>query len=285
MRRALLILVLLCAAFVSWGYANILAAPVERRANVALADWPAGARPIRIALLSDVHVQGPDMPPSRVAAIVRTINAAQPDLVLIAGDLDGSRTLGTRHYSEAEIAAPLGRLTAPLGVFAVLGNHDHWRGGPAMRRALEAAGIRVLVNQAVRAGPIVLAGADDAHTGHANVAAVTAATEALGGPAVLLTHSPDLVPGLSPRFPLVLAGHTHCGQVVLPLIGTVQSSSRYGDRYDCGVVRESGRTIIVTAGLGASVVPLRFGAPPDWWMVTLGPAAPSAAKQANPPRP
>jgi hypothetical protein len=282
MRRAIPILALFVIAFLSWGYANILAAPVERRASVGLADWPAGARPIRVALLSDVHVQGPDMPPSRVAAIVRTINAAKPDLVLIAGDLDGSRSLGTHRYSEAEIAAPLGRLTAPLGVFAVLGNHDHWRDGAAMRLALEAAGVRVLVNQAVRAGPIVLAGADDAHTGHADIAAVTAAADAMAGPAVLLTHSPDLVPELPPRFPLVLAGHTHCGQVVLPLIGTVQSSSRYGDRYGCGVVREGGRTIIVTAGLGASVVPLRFGATPDWWMVTLGPAAtPTPARAAR----
>ncbi len=268
--RIIIVAVAAGLSLAGWGYANILADPAMREARVALPGWPAGARPIRVALIGDVHVQGPDMPPERVARLVAAVNAARPDLILLAGDFVGDRMLATREYGDAEIAAPLGGLSAPLGTYAVLGNHDHWRDGPAMRRALEAAGIRVLTNQAVRAGPLALVGADDIHTRNADVGAIERAPAALPGPALLLTHSPDLAPELSPRFPLVLAGHMHCGQIVLPWWGAVALPSRYGRRYQCGVIRERGRAVIVTAGWGASVVPLRFGAPPDWWMVTVG---------------
>jgi predicted MPP superfamily phosphohydrolase len=157
----------------------------------------------------------------------------------------------------------------------VLGNHDHWRDGPAMARAVRAAGIPVLVNQAVRAGPLTIAGADDIHTRNADVAKLTRAAAALPGPTLVQSHSPDIVPLLPPRFGLVLAGHTHCGQIVLPLIGYLTTASRFGERFACGVVREPGRATIVSGGIGTSVLPLRFGAPPDWWLVELGPLAPA----------
>ena len=159
----------------------------------------------------------------------------------------------------------------------MLGNHDHWRDGPAMRRAVAAAGIPVLVNQAVRAGPLTIAGADDVHTGNADVEALTRSAGALPGPAVVLSHSPDIAPALPPRFGLVLAGHTHCGQIVLPLVGYLATASRYGERYACGMVREPGRTTIVSSGLGTSVLPVRFGAAPDFWIVAMGPLAPAVS--------
>jgi hypothetical protein len=272
--RALGLILLVMLALAGWGYANILADPVVRRASLALPDWPANTAPLRIALIGDVHMQGPDMPPERVARIVAQVNAEHPDLILLAGDFVGDRSLATRTYSDAEIAAPLGKLLAPLGTWAVLGNHDYWRDGPAMRKALESTGIRVLDNQAARVGVLTLVGAGDSATHHEDIAALTRAAAALPGPVLLFAHSPDVVPGLPRRFALVLAAHTHCGQIVLPLWGTLVSASRYGDRYRCGVIEESGRRIVVTAGLGASVVPFRFGAPPDWWLITLGPQAP-----------
>jgi predicted MPP superfamily phosphohydrolase len=203
------------------------------------------------------------------------VNAQHPDLILLAGDFVGSRRVANRYYtftqySYAEIAAPLGRLRAPLGVYAVLGNHDYWRSGAHMKAALERAGIRVLVNEVLRAGPVTLAGADDEHTERADIGRIARAASGMPDPLLLFTHSPDLVPRLPPQFALVLAGHTHCGQIVLPLIGALASSSRYGERYRCGVIHEGKRTIIVASGLGASVLPFRLGAPPDWWMVTLG---------------
>jgi hypothetical protein len=93
--------------------------------------------------------------------------------------------------------------------------------------------------------------------------------DALGPAQVLLSHSPDPFPGLPRPVGLMLAGHTHCGQVRFPLIGAPVTNSRYGDRYACGLVREHGKVLIVTAGLGTSVLPFRFGARPDIWLITV----------------
>lgn len=280
MKRALGLILLAGLVFLGWCYVNILADPVVRRASVPIAGWPAGAPPLRVALISDVHVQGPDMPPERVARIVAQVNAQRPDLILLAGDFVGDRALGTRAYSDAEIAAPLAGLSAPLGVYAMLGNHDYGRRGPRMWAALERIGIPVLENRAVRAGPLVLVGIGDAASHHANVPAVVRTVARMPGPLLAFTHSPDVIPLLPPRFGVVLAGHTHCGQVVLPIIGALATSSHYGNRYRCGVIHEAGRAIVVGAGLGASVLPVRFGAPPDWWLVTIGPAQALAEPRA-----
>jgi predicted MPP superfamily phosphohydrolase len=269
MLRWLALIPVVGLAFLAWGYANIVADPVMRRADIAV---PGLARPVRVALIGDVHVQGPDMPPARVARLVAQVNAQKPDLVLLAGDFVGDRRLSTREYRDAEIAAPLGGLRAPMGVFAVLGNHDHWRDGLSMARALEAAGIRTLDNWAERIGPLTLVGIGDIHTRNADPVLADRAAGVLPGPYLAFTHSPDVVPRLPPRFGVLFAAHTHCGQIVLPLLGPVASASHYGERYRCGVIREGARTIVVTSGWGASVLPLRYGAPPDWWMVTLTPA-------------
>ncbi|MEI9853112.1 MAG: metallophosphoesterase [Sphingomonas sp.] len=271
MLRALVLILAVILGIAGWGYADGVADPLVRRANVQFRSWPAGAPPIRVALISDIHVQGPEMPPERVARLAAEVNALRPDLILLAGDFVGDRQFATRDYPDGEIARALAGLRAPLGTWAVLGNHDHWRDGAGMRRALEAAGIPVLENGAARVGPVTLVGIGDAHTGHADAPAAERAAAALPGPLVAFLHSPDAIPGLAPRFALVLAGHTHCGQIVLPLVGALAHASRYGMRYRCGIVREGERTTVVTAGWGTSVLPMRFGAPPDWWLLTLGP--------------
>jgi predicted MPP superfamily phosphohydrolase len=94
----------------------------------------------------------------------------------------------------------------------------------------------------------------------------------IAGARLILTHSPDIAPTLPDEIPLLLAGHTHCGQVVLPLLGPVAEVSRFGARYRCGIRREGNRVVVVTAGLGTSGGPFRLGAPPDLWLLTLGPA-------------
>lgn len=272
-KRATLSILLLGAALMLWGYRNAVADPVVRRATVAMASWPRGAPPLRVALLSDIHVAGPDMPPARLARIVGQVNALNPDLVLIAGDLVSDKRVAMNLYPVVDAVAPLGGLRARLGVVAVLGNHDHWRDTAAFRRELPRVSVRVLVNEAVVRGPLLIAGADDPYTGRADVAALTRAVSGRRGPVVTLSHSPDIAPTLPYRFGLVLAGHTHCGQIALPLIGPIATMSDHGDRYACGMIREGDRTTIVGAGLGTSLLPLRFGAPPDWWLVEIGPLA------------
>ena len=272
-RRLLLLVLLVAAGGLAWGYAVAVSDPVVRRADIALAGWPDGAPPIRAVLISDLHVAGPDMPPDRLSGIAARIAALEPDIVLIAGDLVSDRRLATRTYSLAETVAPLQWLRPPLGTYAVLGNHDHWRDAAEARRALESVGITLLDNEAVRAGPLALGGLDDAFTAHADPAGTVAGMRRLPGARVLLSHSPDPFPDLPGDVGLMLAGHTHCGQIRLPLIGAVSTMSRYGERYACGMVSERGKRLVVGAGLGTSIMPIRLGAPPDMWLLELRSAA------------
>ncbi|CAA9488934.1 MAG: hypothetical protein AVDCRST_MAG09-714 [uncultured Sphingomonas sp.] len=275
MRKAVRVLIA-CLVAVVLATAILLAAamqePVVRRATIAMPDWSAGARPVRVAFLSDVHVAGPDMPPSRLRRIVGQVNALRPDVVLIAGDFVSDKRVATRRYPAMEALAPLAQLNAPLAKAAVLGNHDHWRGATEVSKALKAAGIRVLSNQAMTIGPVRIGGVDDESTGHADVRATLRAMNAALGARVLLSHTPDITPKVPDDVTLVLAGHTHCGQIRLPLLGAVSYMSIYGDRYACGQRKEGARRVITTAGLGTSVLPFRLGAPPEVWLLTLGPS-------------
>lgn len=270
LRRFILLLIVAAAALLLFGYWQATSPPRLRTAGITVAGWPADQRPLRLILLSDIHVAGPDMPPRRLARIVDRVNALAPDLVLIAGDFVSDKRLSTRWYSEREAARPLRGLRARYGVVAVLGNHDHWRDSKAIRSELEKVGVRVLSNDTVRAGPLVVGGIDDAFTGHAKPAMVIERMRRLGGRRLVLSHSPDPFPELPADAGLVLAGHTHCGQIVLPLFGPLATASRFGERYRCGVIREGGKTLIVSAGLGTSIMPLRIGAPPDMWLLQLG---------------
>jgi predicted MPP superfamily phosphohydrolase len=271
LQRLFLFLALAGALLLAFAYATAVSDPVVRRARIAVAGWPAEAPPLRLVLLSDIHVGGPDMPPARVSRIVGQINRLAPDIVLIAGDFVTDKRLATRHYSHDEAVAPLAALRPRLATVAVLGNHDHWRDSAAAHRALARAGIRVLDNRAVQVGPVAIGGLDDDFTGRADLPATLAALSRLYGPKLILSHSPDPFADLDGDAFLMLAGHTHCGQVSLPLVGPLSTMSKYGRRYACGMIRERGRTLIVTAGLGTSGIPLRLGAVPDLWLVELAP--------------
>jgi predicted MPP superfamily phosphohydrolase len=270
--RWLLLLALVSAALFARGYWNATRDPVIRTATVAVGDWPAAQPPLKILLLSDTHVAGPDMPPARLARIVGELNRLKPDLVLIAGDLVSEKRSATHIYTAAEVVAPLGRLRAPLGVIVAPGNHDHWFRPDALRGELEKRGIRVLQNEAVKLGPLVVGGVDDDYSDHDDVPATLAAMGRLGpGVPLLVTHSPDIVPDLPRPVAAVFAGHTHCGQIRFPFIGALTYVSRYGDRFACGDIDDKGQRVFVGAGLGTSLLPLRFNTPPDAWLVTLGP--------------
>jgi hypothetical protein len=239
---------------------------------VEVAFWPAGQRPLRVLVASDIHVAGPDMPPQRLARIVEQMNALRPDIVLLAGDFISEKASATRIYSFDEIMAPLAGLRAPLGTFAVLGNHDHWVDAAAAKEALVRSSVRPLSNEAVRVGQLAIGGLDDDYTGRADLGRTLALLRAVGGVPILLSHSPDPFPEVPAWLPLMVAGHTHCGQISPPLIGPLATASRHGRRYVCGRVDEGGRTLVVGAGLGTSILPLRIGAVPDMWLIEVGPA-------------
>jgi predicted MPP superfamily phosphohydrolase len=275
---ALAIPALMAAALAGDGFVSARADPTQRSAVMELPDWPAGAAPIKVALLSDIHIGNVVMDAARLRRILGQVEAAKPDLILLAGDFVVGQDATGIEARAAELTAPLSGLKAPLGTLAVLGNHDYWTDARRVGAALEAAGVTVLDNQAVRRGPILVAGVGDAFSGHDDVAAALRSGQGPSAPVVVLTHSPDLASRLPAGIHLLLAGHTHCGQIVLPLIGALPARSPhehgrriYDPRYRCGIIQDPGRTVIVTAGVGAGTVPVRIGAPPDFWLITLGP--------------
>lgn len=269
MRRFAFLILMVPLALLAWSVTLARSDPVVRRASVALPGWPAGAKPVRVALLSDIHIGNLATGPDRLRRIVGQVNALRPDLVVLAGDFIAGHE--RRDARAAPGLAELGRLRAPLGTVAVLGNHEYWTDPRVTRRVLERAGVTVLDNAATRRGPLAVGGLDDMVTRHADLPATLRAMERVGGARLLVSHSPDIAPDLPPGVPLLLAGHTHCGQVSLPFFGPPVDVSRYGARYRCGLVREGGRLTVVTAGTGTSALPVRFGVPPDMWMLTVGP--------------
>ena len=276
--RALLGLFVLAAAFVGWLILNARAMPVVRRAEVAL-PFPADAprAPVTVALLTDTHLSGPDNSPARMARIVAQINALKPDLILLGGDYIGDAKGGATYDARASIASFAG-LRAPLGVVAVLGNHDSR--SKKNRRALSGAdwqaafarmGITLLQDGAVRRGPLAIGGLQDVYTHRIDLPATLAAMARVGGAPLILSHGPDVFPTLPDAPSLTLVGHTHCGQVALPFAGIVYVPSKYGTRYACGLYRDGARTMIVAGGVGTSGLPIRMLAPPDIWLITVRP--------------
>lgn len=271
-RRIALLVLALVVAMGAKAWHDTMRAPVVERLVIASPALPLGTPPVRIALLADIHVAGPDMPHERLARIVAQVNALNPDLIAIAGDLISEKRTATRIYSAAEVVAPLGKLSAPLGVVVVPGNHDHWAGWEAMSAALaRQPQITVLRNQAVVRGPLVIGGVDDDFTGRADVPATMAAMPRGTGARIVLTHSPDIFPQVPVDVDAVLAGHTHCGQIAWPWGGAPATMSDYGDLYACGATRQHGKVLVTSAGLGTSLLPLRLFTHPEVWLLEIRP--------------
>lgn len=252
-----------------------------RRHAVMPARWPAGLR-LKVALLADLHAGAPMMDEARIEHIVATANALAPDLVLLAGDFGVASRFVTRILPQRDVARRLGALRAPLGVFAVNGNHDWWedeaamarRGGATLiGRALESAGIAVLSNAVLRAGPVLVGGLESSWAFRAGQGADDL-PRLLGGvtgdaPLLLMAHEPDVFPTVPARVAVTFSGHTHGGQVRV-LGWSPRVPSRYGNRYAWGHVREGGRDLVVSGGLGTTAVPVRFGVPPEITLIEIG---------------
>jgi len=246
---------------------------VTRHERLELPHWGAD---LRVAVLSDLHNGSPHVGLDKVRRIVDLMNAEQPDLVLLLGDYSiggpngSSGVMGGRFVPPEETAVVLKNLHAPLGVFAVLGNHDWWFDAERIARALTSASITVLDNHSRRidrpGAAFWLGGIADYWTAGPNI---TRTLEQMDGsePVLLFTHNPDIVPDVPERVSLTIAGHTHGGQVNLPLIGSPIVPS------DCGYTRghfvEQGRHLFVTSGVGTSIIPVRFGVRPEIVILTL----------------
>lgn len=229
-------------------------------------------RGMRIAAISDLHAGAPYISQEKLRHLVELTNAQQPDLILLAGDFVIQRVLGGKFMEPATMAAELKHLKARQGVFATLGNHDWWYNAARVRVALEEAGIRVLDNQAIKVEqngkPFWLVGFADEWEGNPKIIE-TLKQVTDDSPVIAFTHNPDLFPGIPNQVALTLAGHTHGGQVALPLIGRPMIPSKYKQRYAAGHIVENGKHLFVTTGVGTSIIPVRFGVPPEIALLTI----------------
>src|SRR3981189_1245416 len=269
------------------------------RYNLSPPQWPADFK-LNVAVIADLHACDPWMSLDRIQGIVERTNALNADVIVMRGEYVAGHRKVTRFIPAGEWAAVLAGLKAPLGVHAILGNHDWWEdktvqrdgaGPPISRRALEAAGIPVYENDVARltkagrsfwlAGlgdqlaylparrfrPVSRIGVDDL--------AATLAKVTDGAPIILLAHEPDVAMRVPARVALQLSGHTHGGQVRLFGVSPVVPS-RYGEKFAYGHAREN-CDVIVSGGLGCSIMPFRLGVPPEIVLVTLGGSPPGVS--------
>lgn len=254
--------------------------------------WPRDLS-LRLAVLADIHVGEPHMPLARVASIVEATNALRPDLIVLLGDYAGTDRVSRPPLTWSDVVPLFAALKAPLGTYAILGNHEWWDDPDAQRRgrgptrahaAFAAAGIPLLENEArqfVKDGrPFWLLGLGDQIAfllGRHRYRGVDDLPGMLAkltddAPAILLAHEPDVFPRVPTRVSLTLSGHTHGGQV--RLFGwSPRVPSAYGNRYAYGHIVEDDRHLIVSGGLGtvsAGLLPVRLGVPPEIVLIELG---------------
>ena len=237
-----------------------------RKLSLTISGWPK----LRIAFLSDFHAGSHTGDATRLAAIVEEAAAQKPDLALYGGDFVNMQLFGGGRIPPHVIAATLARLDAPLGRFAVLGNHDDTYGADAVAAALQHHGIAVLDDEQRilrhEGHEIALAGLPDARklrpAGRALLSRLT-------HPTIVLAHDPFWFAHVPAGPHLTLAGHTHGGQVRLPWIGAVTNASRAPLRWSLGHVVEEGRQLYVTSGIGTSGIPLRIGVPPEFVVIDV----------------
>jgi uncharacterized protein len=251
--------------------------------TVAHASWPATMAPLRIAVLTDIHAVEPWMPAERIARIVEAANGLGADIIVLLGDYVASMPkFRTGLVPIGAWTQALRDLQAPLGVYAIMGNHDWWTDNWKVRDGLTGVGIPVLENRALKIDKggrrFWLAGLGDqialhvpgGYKGVDDLPGTIGQTMGDSDPVILLAHEPDIFVRVPDRVALTLSGHTHGGQICLPVIGRPIIPSRFGQRFAYGHIVEDGRNLIVSSGLGMTAVPVRFNVPPEIALVTIG---------------
>ena len=260
---------------------------VVKEQEITIAGWDREFDGFRIVLISDIHGGSHGVDEARIRHVVETANSQNADIIVLLGDYV-SQPLGNRRQPPlmpmATIADGLSALIAPSGVFAVLGNHDGWYSDAAVANQLTRVGIRVLDGDVAlieKDGKRLrfLGLQDHMHAQNwqkfsADARKALADTEGTGN-VVVLEHSPDvleMITGdllISNELKLMLAGHTHGGQVWLPIIGSPIVPSSYGQKYAAGHIKDGGIDLFVTTGIGTSILPVRFMVPPEIAVVTI----------------
>ena len=266
------ILAVLVVVFLVWGCVWEPRSLVARDYAFELPAWPAECDGLRVDVIADLHTGSPHNGVDKLDRLVQRLAESDSQAVLMAGDyVILSVFLGT--YIPADVIAEhLRPLTARKPVYAVLGNHDWWKDGARVRAAFEAAGVTMLEDQAT---PVRLArcdlwvvGVGDLWEAPHDVGRAFAAVDD-DRPALAITHNPNLFPQMPARASLVVAGHTHGGQIAFPGIGAPGLWGKADGRYPRGHFIEGGRQLFVSPGIGTSILPIRFRVPPEISRLTL----------------
>ena len=223
----------------------------------------------RVVQIGDLHLDDWSRP-ARLERISTMVNAERPDLIAITGDF---ASYSAERLDTERLVGTLGHLSAPDGVLAILGNHDYLTDVKLIRRCIREAGLTELINEVVtytrEGSELHVAGIDDVMEGRSRLDLVLQDLAASGA-AVLLAHEPDFadVAAATGRFDLQLSGHSHGGQVRIPLLGRAVLPP-FSQRYTRGLHRVGGMLLYANRGLGTVHARLRFGCRPEVTAITL----------------
>lgn len=233
--------------------------------RIALKRLPEAFESFRIVQLSDIH-HGPFSDRTQIERAVETANRLKPDIIALTGDYISKE----RHYA-APCAEMLGKLRARYGVYAILGNHDHWVDAALLTDLFRAEGINVLINEGMRfelnGDAFWLAGVDDTMVGLEDIPLALAGSRE-DEMKLLLAHNPIVLRRAARAdVDLVLSGHTHGGQVAFRSEPSASGGPR--KRFLKGLGRLGNTQIYVNRGLGTVVLPIRYGCPPEVSLLEL----------------
>lgn len=246
---------------------------IINRQSIKITNLPKEYKGIKLLVLSDIHAGSPYIDKKKVDKIVELSNKENPDLILLLGDYEIENVLGGKFIPTKVVSKKIAKIKAPRGIISILGNHEWWNDGEESKKSLLNHNITFLENNSINIAKdgephFWIAGLADATTRKVDIDSTLKGIKS-DDTVIMLSHTPDTFPDTPKSVDLTLAGHTHGGQVRLPIFGGIIVPSKYGNKYSKGYILEDGKQMFVTSGIGTSILPIRFLCPPEIVVLTL----------------